>query len=288
MKILKNRLVEYGKTHNIRLDVLQQDYLLSWILQALSEQSSLKDTLVFKGGTALKKCYFGNYRFSEDLDFSAIDETPRKSDLFKALKQVTSGAESLMNEVAEIRLFFERYEEKSPHPHHQEAFIIRAQYPWQREPLTKIMLEITFAEEILTPVVEKRILHPYGEFLEGVLSVYSLEEIVTEKLRALLENAKKIHEKGWARSRVRDYYDLHHITTTFGQDINWQLINSKLLQKCLHKSVTYTSGEDFFDPAVLRDAQIQWDKWLDHLTSQKLSFSMAIGSLKETLTAKLD
>ena len=27
MKILKNRLVEYGKTHNIRLDVLQQEYI---------------------------------------------------------------------------------------------------------------------------------------------------------------------------------------------------------------------------------------------------------------------
>ena len=26
--------------------------------------------LGFKGGTALKRCYFGDYRFSEDLDFT--------------------------------------------------------------------------------------------------------------------------------------------------------------------------------------------------------------------------
>ncbi len=26
--------------------------------------------LAFKGGTALKRCYFGDYRFSEDLDFT--------------------------------------------------------------------------------------------------------------------------------------------------------------------------------------------------------------------------
>lgn len=31
---------------------------------------SLRETLVFKGGTALRKCDFGDYRFSEDLDFS--------------------------------------------------------------------------------------------------------------------------------------------------------------------------------------------------------------------------
>ena len=31
---------------------------------------SLKENLIFKGGTALKKCYFGNYRFSEDLDLT--------------------------------------------------------------------------------------------------------------------------------------------------------------------------------------------------------------------------
>jgi hypothetical protein len=29
---------------------------------------------VFKGGTALKRCYFGDYRFSEDLDFSLVEK----------------------------------------------------------------------------------------------------------------------------------------------------------------------------------------------------------------------
>ncbi len=33
-----------------------------------------RDALVFKGGTALKRCYFGDYRFSEDLDFTLADK----------------------------------------------------------------------------------------------------------------------------------------------------------------------------------------------------------------------
>lgn len=42
--------------------VLEQDYLLSWILWGIQSVPELKKSLVFKGGTALKKIYFRNYR----------------------------------------------------------------------------------------------------------------------------------------------------------------------------------------------------------------------------------
>jgi len=44
-------------------------------LNALSE-SELKPALAFKGGTALKRCYFPDYRFSEDLDFTLREPLP--------------------------------------------------------------------------------------------------------------------------------------------------------------------------------------------------------------------
>lgn len=36
---------------------------------------------IFEGGTALKKCYFHNYRFSEDLDFSLEDPVSSTEDV---------------------------------------------------------------------------------------------------------------------------------------------------------------------------------------------------------------
>ena len=33
-------------------------------------ESELRDKLAFKGGTALKRAYYPDYRFSEDLDFT--------------------------------------------------------------------------------------------------------------------------------------------------------------------------------------------------------------------------
>ncbi|MBN1887438.1 MAG: nucleotidyl transferase AbiEii/AbiGii toxin family protein [Thermoflexales bacterium] len=49
--------------------VIEKDYVLSWLLVAIAE-SELQNEVTFKGGTALKRCYYADYRFSEDLDFT--------------------------------------------------------------------------------------------------------------------------------------------------------------------------------------------------------------------------
>ena len=58
---------------NIRPDVIEKDYALSWVIAALNQQE-ISNKWIFKGGTALKKYYFQEYRFSEDLDYSVINE----------------------------------------------------------------------------------------------------------------------------------------------------------------------------------------------------------------------
>ena len=72
--MLSNRLASGGALR-IREDVLERDYCLAWLLSALSE-SNLRSALAFKGGTALKRCYFADYRFSEDLDFTLREALP--------------------------------------------------------------------------------------------------------------------------------------------------------------------------------------------------------------------
>jgi len=70
MRDLYKKLIKIREQKNVVWETIELDYALSWILAGISEHQSLKNNLVFKGGTALKKCYFGDYRFSEDLDFS--------------------------------------------------------------------------------------------------------------------------------------------------------------------------------------------------------------------------
>jgi hypothetical protein len=49
---------------------IDKDWVLGHVLYAIYQHPSLVENLIFKGGTCLRKLYFGNYRFSEDLDFT--------------------------------------------------------------------------------------------------------------------------------------------------------------------------------------------------------------------------
>src|SRR5258708_26038636 len=69
LSLLANRLHKEHGGRRIPEAVLERDYCLAWFLVGLG-QSRLGQILIFKGGTALKRCHFGDYRFSEDLDFT--------------------------------------------------------------------------------------------------------------------------------------------------------------------------------------------------------------------------
>jgi predicted nucleotidyltransferase component of viral defense system len=56
-------------------NIVEKDYVLSWVLAGIFQHAALAETWVFKGGTCLKKCYFETYRFSADLDFTLTDES---------------------------------------------------------------------------------------------------------------------------------------------------------------------------------------------------------------------
>ena len=215
---LKSRLQQYATQHKAKWETIEQDYILSWILAAISLVPELRDNLVFKGGTCLRKCYFGDYRFSQDIDLSVKSNTDLLSvGLEKYIEQACGLIEAYLHEQGEgIYLKSQKYSEKKPHPAGQQAFLIEAKLPWHSQFYTKVYVEVTFDEVLLLPPVTKKIIHPYGKNFDYQLEVYDINEIVVEKMRALLQFAKKLHERGWGRSRVRDYYDLWRIFGTYG------------------------------------------------------------------------
>ena len=61
--------------------------MLSWILQGVAQHKQLSKTIVFKGGTVLKKIYFEDYRFSEDLDFTSLNNDITNEQIFEWFKE---------------------------------------------------------------------------------------------------------------------------------------------------------------------------------------------------------
>ncbi len=285
MRPLRTRLQEARKQLGIPWEVLERDYLLSWVLAGIGQVDSLRETLVFKGGTALKKCYFGDYRFSEDLDFSGLEGVPTGEEMERAVGEACGAASKLLDEYAPVEIACERYTEKDPHPGGQEAFTIRARLPWQKQPQTRVMIETAVDEKILKATPRRKIIHEYGEPFEAEVRVYALEEIVAEKLRAILQHVEKLEERGWSRSRARDYYDLWRVLGAYRDRMDLTDFEPFLREKCAVRNVAFAGPADFFQEHMLAYVEKTWDQWLGSLVPGLPAFDIVIGELRPQVAA---
>jgi predicted nucleotidyltransferase component of viral defense system len=204
LSLLANRLYKEHGGRRIPEAVLERDYCLAWFLAGLN-QSKLRDLLIFKGGTALKRCHFGDYRFSEDLDFTLA----RKVE-FAEIRAGLEEVYALVAQASGIRFSFEA-EDRQTHVN-SYTFYLRYQGPLPTSNTVKV--DITVSEILVFPVEQLPVLRTYPEF-EDVpedrqISVYSLNEIATEKIVALQDKA---------RNEPRDLYDLWFLTSHAGVDI---------------------------------------------------------------------
>ncbi|MCG8554149.1 MAG: nucleotidyl transferase AbiEii/AbiGii toxin family protein [Proteobacteria bacterium] len=62
--IPKAAVLERARIQGLQATTVEKDYVLGWVLWAITEDEVL-NRWVFKGGTCLKKCFFETYRFSE-------------------------------------------------------------------------------------------------------------------------------------------------------------------------------------------------------------------------------
>ncbi len=73
--LLQSEIINVAKARNVKTATIDKDWVLAHFLNAIFSVENIEKILVFKGGTCLKKCYFEDYRFSEDLDFTLLDKS---------------------------------------------------------------------------------------------------------------------------------------------------------------------------------------------------------------------
>lgn len=124
----------------------------------------------------------------------------------RAVGEAVETAERLLLEEGRFRLEFDRPPERSPHPGGQDAFRIRAAFPWQSVPQVRVKLEITHDEPVLLTPARRPIIHGYEALGHALppseLATYPLEEIVAERLRALRQTRRQIERRGWNKPRA--------------------------------------------------------------------------------------
>lgn len=265
MTPLQKRLLALTQSLRVPLTTLEKDVALGALLAAIAADPFLAGTLVFKGGTALKRLYFGDaYRFSEDLDFSAID-APRGAALASLLEEARRNAARALSADGPFDATLEPLRVRDAHPGGQDAYVIRFRFPWHREALCPIKVEITHDEPVLLPPLLLPILPGSGLSPVGSLRAYPLEEVVAEKLRALLQTDARLSIRGWSRPRTRDYFDLWKILTTFEAEVDPATVRRILPAKCALRGMSYSGTSSFFTDNLLREARAHWVETLQDL-----------------------
>jgi len=288
MKPLRKRLQEVRENTGLLWEIIERDYILSWVLAGIGANEKLQNGLIFKGGTALKKCYFGDYRFSEDLDFTAKQSAQKKGELEDEIQRSCKLATELAQEFSPLELDAEKYTEKEPHPTAQEAFTIKGKFPWHHQFLPKVMIEITVDEPVRMEPEKRKIIHSYGEKIVQEILVYSLEEIVAEKMRTILQQFQKLKDRGWSRSPARDYYDLWKILNYYSGQFRTQILPNLFLEKCKVRKVDFNNPEMFFDKTLLDYVAKTWEQWLGPLIPELPQFNFVVDSLKQKLLKLFD
>jgi len=196
--------------------VIEKDYVLSWLLVAIGK-SGLRDALAFKGGTALKRAYFPDYRFSEDLDFTIRSDELSHDEVVRGFVDLFPWLEQQVNLGLTLRSA-ERSTSGST------TLLINYVGPLRARPGSRYLkVDLTRGELLLYALNEPYLQAPYSDYPKNVrFPTYSLEEILTEKLCALI-----------GRTEPRDLYDVYWLLEC-GQ-VDLETLPAGFAAKCRHK-----------------------------------------------------
>ena len=275
--IKRYEIRQLSEKNGVPAITIDKDWVLGHVVAGIYHNSYLKSLLVFKGGTCLKKCFFGNYRFSEDLDFTAIKEIDLKllrKNFNTVLRQITENTDILFQQPKLSELNFND---------NLMAYRIDVPFwgsnhsgePTNRKWTTRVKIEITLLEKLCFKPVIQNLIHSFSDtpIADQIIS-YSLEEIITEKLRALLQRSY---------TAPRDYYDLWYLTSNM-ENIDWKRIRSAFIEKCDFKSIKFQSIEDFFIYDKIRVVKREWNNSLKNHLKSLPDVDIVMIELKKILT----
>ncbi len=200
--------------------LIERDVLIHRILRGIN--SAFGNAYLFKGGSCLVKCYFGYYRFSVDLDFTWREQKAWKNLGKKGLRrELVAQAEkfgSVLESTAhDMELDFRCDLKNRNYVEFGSGSRMATFKLWMGGELIKI--QVNFVERLIFPhrnVTAKTLLagrkiqddekayfEEFMEFYHPVkVAAYSLEEILCEKIRAILTRQAM---------KLRDIYDVFMI-----------------------------------------------------------------------------
>ena len=213
------------KLNIARKDLIEKDIIISKILFYLMQDKNFYENYAFKGGSCLIKCYLDYYRFSEDIDFTYINQKEFIGKSKNIIRELLSKRIDKLGELIETiakRLDLDFKIEKENQKYVQfggsNAFVtFKIWYNSKElEKETFVKIQVNHIEKLKYPITELNAEHMVPKNLEKDFSflapeeteillkpvkvkVYDMREILIEKVRAILTR------KG---IKTRDFIDI--------------------------------------------------------------------------------
>jgi len=219
--IKPGEIQQKARSAGVRDQQIEKDYVLSWILFGIATHKHLSVAIVFKGGTVLKKVYFEEYRFSEDLDFTLLQSETTNEQMFEWFKEVFE----LVKEEANIPLAII---DNSEHQDGGINFYISYIGPLGGHGNNKrVKVDISRSEQLVFVPVKKNVFVEYTDLKEYQLLCYALEEVLVEKMRSVMQ-----------RMQARDIYDIWYLLEVHG--MHPEVYLNEFETKCKSKELLHT------------------------------------------------
>jgi predicted nucleotidyltransferase component of viral defense system len=253
LSLISNRLLKQIGGRRVPDQTIELDYALGWFLCEMSSHS-IAQSLAFKGGTALRRCHFGEYRFSEDLDFTLLTDELTFEQIKSAFEEIAASV------AAKTGMDFSFFKEDSQSHLNSHTFYVAYTGPMRSRREFKV--DITKREVITGNLDELKIIQTYLEFdfpEHQKLKVYSIDEIATEKIVALTDPK---------RSQPRDLFDIW--TLVENRDLDLAMLAPAIAEKLRFRDRSPDGLSEAFDKKE-KLLKATWNNRLDpQMTNTRL------------------
>lgn len=265
-------LTGWRKANNTTTEEARRRLVQFVVLASIASSTELVSRLALKGGNALRFMH-GNSRSTADLDFSAEEAFPDKAEEITQLFDTALKRAERQFQVKARCLSVHR-NPKNPEKTlptyavnvcYQIAGDKQYQNFEQRRNLPIVEIEISI-NDILCETFEKQ-LSPETNSIR----VCTLEDIIAEKLRALLQQPIR------NRSRPQDVYDIASRLREFGEKIDLTKVSAFLLKKATARGIS--ARKSSFDEKVRVLAMANYDEEIKVQATVFISFDEAWNEL---------
>ena len=185
--ISHSQIIKLASNLGLPEETIEKDYFIELLLSRIAENKE-SNNLIFRGGTALKKIYFPDYRYSEDIDFLTRD------DLKDFLKNLTDTAKRLNRDFpAEAEVKGEFLKEG------RLQMLIGYNIDPEISAVKELKIDI-LRDNYLPPHRKRKVKFSYPDLKDSNvrLLVYDLESILADKISRILDVVNE----------PRDVYDI--------------------------------------------------------------------------------